>query len=69
MAKKAKAAGTKWIMHRFPEPHVAHYLLDRDNFGRCMFPGCMETKQYPTVAEVMKNLSKQRNYKKGYFKI
>jgi hypothetical protein len=56
-------------LHQFPMPHIPHFFLDSNNFGRCMIRGCTETKQYPTMAEVAASLSKQRNYKKGFFRI
>ncbi len=55
-------------MHYSPKPHTPHWLLDRDNFGKCMFPGCKETKQYPSLAEVEDKISKlrHRNYKNKF---
>lgn len=50
-------------LHHSPVPHAPRWLIDSANFAVCQYPGCTETKQYPTVAEVEDKLSKQRNYK------
>ena len=49
--------------HRSPKSHKPLWLLDRSNFAVCQYPDCKETKQYPTVAEVDKEISRHRNYK------
>jgi len=49
--------------HLLPDPHDPQWMLDLESFAICQYPGCRETKQFGSRAEVEDNISKQRNYK------